>query len=320
VWHAVLRLPTLQRICLVLRYYEHATDDEIANIAGMGAGAVNRQIARGLKRLAKDGVASAGNIERVLEQSLEQVADGARRRENSLLGVRARIQRKHEHHVRVMAGAVVALLVAAGIGLVIPHLGSNAQSSRRSLALPSGSPSPFASKLASPSPSPSASPSPSPSLSTCLARDLSLSITTDASAYDNGQPVTITRTVRNSGSQPCSTGGTGCLPSVSVVDYNGRTIWSSTPPGGGLCTRSEQKTLAPGDRLRTSYQWDQTECVGSGGDPCGGYPHAPAGNYSATTSWPVPGQDLTATSDSFFLSCCETSPSPTPSSGFTLIP
>jgi RNA polymerase sigma-70 factor (sigma-E family) len=51
LWTALAGLPARQRTVLVLRYYEHHTDEEIAAILGISRGTVRSQAARGLDKL-----------------------------------------------------------------------------------------------------------------------------------------------------------------------------------------------------------------------------------------------------------------------------
>jgi RNA polymerase sigma-70 factor (sigma-E family) len=51
VWRAVLALPRQQRACVVLRYYEGMTDQEIANTLGVGHGTVKKAMNRALTSL-----------------------------------------------------------------------------------------------------------------------------------------------------------------------------------------------------------------------------------------------------------------------------
>jgi RNA polymerase sigma-70 factor (sigma-E family) len=51
LWAALAALPPKQRAVLVLRYYEHETDEEIAAILGISRGTVRSQAARGLDKL-----------------------------------------------------------------------------------------------------------------------------------------------------------------------------------------------------------------------------------------------------------------------------
>jgi RNA polymerase sigma-70 factor (sigma-E family) len=51
LWRALATLPRRQRAVLVLRYYEHRTDEEIAALLGIARGTVRSQAARGLDKL-----------------------------------------------------------------------------------------------------------------------------------------------------------------------------------------------------------------------------------------------------------------------------
>ncbi|MFK3982726.1 SigE family RNA polymerase sigma factor [Micromonospora sp. NPDC050397] len=51
LWQALARLPRRQRAVLVLRYYEHRTDEEIAEHLGITQGTVRSQAFRGLGKL-----------------------------------------------------------------------------------------------------------------------------------------------------------------------------------------------------------------------------------------------------------------------------
>jgi RNA polymerase sigma-70 factor (sigma-E family) len=51
LWEALAVLPRRQRAVLVLRYYEHLTDDDIANRLGISRGTVRSQASRGLDKL-----------------------------------------------------------------------------------------------------------------------------------------------------------------------------------------------------------------------------------------------------------------------------
>ena len=54
VWRSVLRLPTRQRACVVLRYYEEMTEREVAAVMGCAVGTVKSQTSRALARLRKE--------------------------------------------------------------------------------------------------------------------------------------------------------------------------------------------------------------------------------------------------------------------------
>jgi RNA polymerase sigma-70 factor (sigma-E family) len=51
LWPAVLRLPTRQRACVVLRYYEDLSEQETARVLGCSVGTVKSQTSRALARL-----------------------------------------------------------------------------------------------------------------------------------------------------------------------------------------------------------------------------------------------------------------------------
>jgi RNA polymerase sigma-70 factor (sigma-E family) len=51
LWTALVALPPRQRTVLVLRYYEHHSDEEIAAVLGVSRGTVRSQAARGLDKL-----------------------------------------------------------------------------------------------------------------------------------------------------------------------------------------------------------------------------------------------------------------------------
>ena len=51
LWAAILRLPSKQRACLVLRYYEDLTEGETAAILGVHIGTVKSQTSRALSKL-----------------------------------------------------------------------------------------------------------------------------------------------------------------------------------------------------------------------------------------------------------------------------
>lgn len=51
LWRALCTLPRRQRAVLVLRYYEHREDAEIATLLGISRGTVRSQAARGLEKL-----------------------------------------------------------------------------------------------------------------------------------------------------------------------------------------------------------------------------------------------------------------------------
>ena len=51
LWTALATLPARQRAVLVLRYYEHCADEEIAAVLGISRGTVRSQASRGLVKL-----------------------------------------------------------------------------------------------------------------------------------------------------------------------------------------------------------------------------------------------------------------------------
>jgi RNA polymerase sigma-70 factor (sigma-E family) len=62
VWAALAALPRRQRAVLVLRYYEHLTDAEIAVVLGVRRGTVRSQASRGLDKLRASGVAALEEV------------------------------------------------------------------------------------------------------------------------------------------------------------------------------------------------------------------------------------------------------------------
>jgi RNA polymerase sigma-70 factor (sigma-E family) len=54
VWEAVRRLPSRQRACVVLRYYEDMTERQIAETLGCSPGTVKSSTSRALDRLRKE--------------------------------------------------------------------------------------------------------------------------------------------------------------------------------------------------------------------------------------------------------------------------
>ena len=54
VWSAIRRLPTRQRACIVLRYYEDLSELDAAGVLGCSVGTVKSQTSRALSRLRKD--------------------------------------------------------------------------------------------------------------------------------------------------------------------------------------------------------------------------------------------------------------------------
>jgi RNA polymerase sigma-70 factor (sigma-E family) len=55
VWAALMALPSRQRAVMVLRYYEHLNDEEIAATLGVSRGTVRSQASRALDKLRANG-------------------------------------------------------------------------------------------------------------------------------------------------------------------------------------------------------------------------------------------------------------------------
>ena len=51
VWRAILDLPKGQRACVALRYYEHLTEQEVADALGVSTGTVKKQMHRAMSAL-----------------------------------------------------------------------------------------------------------------------------------------------------------------------------------------------------------------------------------------------------------------------------
>jgi len=54
LWQAICRLPTRQRACIVLRYYEDLSERDAAAVLGCSIGTVKSQTSRALTRLRKE--------------------------------------------------------------------------------------------------------------------------------------------------------------------------------------------------------------------------------------------------------------------------
>jgi RNA polymerase sigma-70 factor (sigma-E family) len=54
IWSAVRRLPSRQRACVALRYYEDLPEREVAEILGCSVGTVKSQTSRALDKLRKE--------------------------------------------------------------------------------------------------------------------------------------------------------------------------------------------------------------------------------------------------------------------------
>jgi RNA polymerase sigma-70 factor (sigma-E family) len=62
VWAALAELPPRQRAVLVLRYYEHLTDEEIAATMGVSRGTVRSQASRALSKLRASGISELSGV------------------------------------------------------------------------------------------------------------------------------------------------------------------------------------------------------------------------------------------------------------------
>lgn len=54
IWDAIRRLPSRQRACIVLRYYEDLTERETADVLGCSVGTVKSQTSRAMARLRRE--------------------------------------------------------------------------------------------------------------------------------------------------------------------------------------------------------------------------------------------------------------------------
>ncbi len=86
---------------------------------------------------------------------------------------------------------------------------------------------------------------------------LSVSLTTDQSVYDSGQPVQLTFTETNDGDQPITV-LSAVLPAFGDFDLtqDGSSILNTMDPPGSLSSASNWKTLQPGQSYTQTYTWD----------------------------------------------------------------
>lgn len=114
-----------------------------------------------------------------------------------------------------------------------------------------------------------------------------LSVTTSETAYEQGQEVQITGTVRNVG-QACELVKGSCPYTFTVSDASGNLIWNSS--FGRDCTSNLIAGPIPADWTDSQMtSWNQEECpspsqASTNGTGCSG-PQAPAGTYSLGATW-----------------------------------
>jgi hypothetical protein len=124
---------------------------------------------------------------------------------------------------------------------------------------------------------PSATPGTAPR---CTPAQVSAAASTDRPTYRQGDPVSLTTTLTNHSSQPCSLSVSAHDPGFSVSGGSGE-VWRNCGPGQSCPLYERLVVLPPGGRQSVSAAWDQHTC---GASACNG-PPPPAGAYQAKADW-----------------------------------